>query len=124
VRIIGSVDFRWNIFLVNLDPVIGSEQGKTRPVLVISNEEINQILPVVVVLPITSRKVGRKVYPNEVLIPAGVGGLEKESLILAYQVKTIDKKRLAQKIGKVSSKSMRKEIIDALVYQLDCFSVE
>ncbi|KAF5413868.1 MAG: hypothetical protein C5S38_05425 [Candidatus Methanophagaceae archaeon] len=46
---------RWRIFLVNLDPVVGSEQGKTRPVLIISEEEINQILPVVNVLPITSR---------------------------------------------------------------------
>ena len=60
--------FRWNIFLANLDPVIGSEQGKTRPVLVISEDQINRILPVVNVLPITSRKAGRKIYPNEVLI--------------------------------------------------------
>lgn len=52
--------FRWHVFLANLDPVIGSEQGKTRPVLVISEDQINQILPVVNVLPITSRKVGRK----------------------------------------------------------------
>jgi mRNA interferase MazF len=121
---IDHVDFRWNIFLANLDPVIGSEQGKIRPVLVISNEDINQILPVVVVLSITSRKPGRKVYQNEVLIPAGVGGLEKESLLLAYQVKTIDKKRLARKLGTVTINSIKKEIVDALVYQLDCFSVE
>ena len=60
--------FRWNIFLANLDPVIGPEQGKTRPVLVISEDQINRILPVVNVLPITSRKAGRKIYPNEVLI--------------------------------------------------------
>ena len=50
--------FKWNIFLANLDPVIGSEQGKTRPVLVISEEQINQILPVVNVLPITSSDKG------------------------------------------------------------------
>jgi len=69
--------FRWHIFLANLDPVIGSEQGKTRPVLVISEEEINQILPVVNVLPITTRKVGRRIYPNEVLIPSKITRLEK-----------------------------------------------
>jgi len=40
------IEYKWNIFLANLDPVVGSEQGKTRPVLVISEEEINQILPV------------------------------------------------------------------------------
>ena len=48
--------YRWNIFLANLDPVIGSEQGKTRPVMVISDDEINGILPVVNILPLTSRK--------------------------------------------------------------------
>jgi len=50
------MEYRWHIFLADLDPVIGSEQGKTRPVLVISEEEINQILPVVNVLPLTTRK--------------------------------------------------------------------
>lgn len=50
--------YRWKIFLVNIDPVVGSEQGKTRPVLVISAEEINQILPVVNVLPLTTLKPG------------------------------------------------------------------
>ncbi len=48
--------YRWNIFLADLDPVIGSEQGKTRPVMVISDDEINGILPVVNILPLTSRK--------------------------------------------------------------------
>ncbi len=62
------MEYRWHIFLANLDPVIGSEQGKTRPVLVISEEEINQILTVVNVLPITSRKPDRRIYPNEVLV--------------------------------------------------------
>jgi mRNA-degrading endonuclease toxin of MazEF toxin-antitoxin module len=46
--------YKWHIFLATLDPVVGSEQGKTRPVLIISDEEINQILPVVNALPITS----------------------------------------------------------------------
>ncbi len=47
------MEYRWGIFIANLDPVIGSEQGKTRPVVVISEEEINQILPVVNILPLT-----------------------------------------------------------------------
>ena len=86
------MEYKWHIFVANLDPVIGSEQGKTRPVLVISEEEINQILPVVNVLPITSRKPNRKIYPNEVLIPAEVGGLEKESIVLCYQIKTFNQR--------------------------------
>lgn len=86
--------FKWNVFLANLDPVIGSEQGKIRPVLVISEDQINHILPVLNVFPITSRKIGRKIYPNEVMIPKDVGGLTKESIVLCYQIRTLDKKRL------------------------------
>ena len=52
------MDYRWNIYLVNLDPVMGSEQGKTRPVLVISDDDINAILPVLNSLPTTSYKQG------------------------------------------------------------------
>jgi mRNA interferase MazF len=64
------MNYRWSIWLADLDPVIGAEQGRKRPVLVVSEEQINQILPVVNVLPITSRKEGRIIYPNEVLLPA------------------------------------------------------
>lgn len=112
------MEYRWHIFLANLDPVIGSEQGKTRPVLVISEEEINQILPVVGVLPITSRKQGRRIYPNEVLIPAGTGGLEKESIVLCYQIRTLDKRRLTKEIGKIDELELQEAIIDALCFQL------
>ena len=113
--------FRWNIFLANLDPVIGSEQGKTRPVLVISEDQINRILPVVNVLPITSRKAGRKIYPNEVLIQKGVGGLEKESIVLCYQIRTLDKKRLIKKLGTIDSVELQEIIFAALFFQLGIF---
>lgn len=63
---------RWSIWLANLDPVIGSEQGRTRPVLVISETALNDVLPVVNVLPVTSRKANRRIYPNEALLPAAV----------------------------------------------------
>lgn len=72
---------RWAIYRANLDPVIGSEQGKSRPVLVISEDGINSLLNIVNVIPITSRKDGRRVYPNEVLIPANNYGLGNESII-------------------------------------------
>jgi len=112
------MSFRWSIFIANLDPVIGSEQGKTRPVLVISEEAINKILPVVNILPITSRKSGRKIYPNEVLIPTNTTGLDKESIILCYQIRTIDKRRLVKTIGKIDSLELREKIIDATMFQL------
>jgi mRNA interferase MazF len=67
--------YRWNIYWVNLDPTVGSEQGKTRPVLVISDEDINAILPVINILPMTSFKQGRKIYPNEVYLKAAQAGL-------------------------------------------------
>ncbi|MFH1049675.1 MAG: type II toxin-antitoxin system PemK/MazF family toxin [bacterium] len=92
-------NYRWGIFLVNLDPVVGSEQGRTRPVLVISDEQINQILPVLNVLPITSRKPKRNIYPNEVLISANRFGLNHESIILCHQIRTIVKSRLTKLIG-------------------------
>ena len=88
------MSFRWQVFLANLDPIVGSEQGKTRPVLVVSDEAMNEILPVVNVLPITSRRAGRKVYPNEVLLPTAVAGLLQESLVLCHQIRTLDKIRL------------------------------
>ena len=110
--------FRWHVFLANLDPVIGSEQGKTRPVLVISEEQINKILPVVNVLPITSRKANRKIYPNEVLISKAVYGLIKESIVLCYQIRTIDKKRLIKRLGKIDSVELQERIMEALFFQL------
>ncbi len=73
---------KWRIYKASLDPVTGSEQGKTRPVLVVSEDMSNNLLHVINVLPITSRKPGRRVYPNEVLLPAGSGGLPNESIIL------------------------------------------
>lgn len=60
------MEFRkWSIWRANLDPVIGSEQGKTRPVLIISEKDINELLNIVNIIPITSLKAGRNVYPNE-----------------------------------------------------------
>ena len=59
---------KWEIWLADLEPVIGSEQGKTRPVVVISENYTNSVLSVVNVLPVTSRKNNRIVYPNEALM--------------------------------------------------------
>ena len=66
---------KWTIWRANLDPVIGSEQGNSRPVLIISENDINELLNIVNIIPITSRKAGRIIYPNESLIPANISGL-------------------------------------------------
>jgi mRNA interferase MazF len=74
------MSYRWNIYLVNLDPVIGSGQGKTRPVLVVSDDDINAILPVINSLLITSYKQGRKIYPTEVFLQKEQSNLDKDSI--------------------------------------------
>jgi mRNA interferase MazF len=109
---------RWEIHLVNLDPTIGSEQGKTRPVLIISDDDINAILPVINILPITSFKDGRRIYPNEVFLSKAQSGLDKDSIVLCYQIRTVDKKRLIKKLGDVKNDTLQSEIIDALSFQL------
>ncbi len=112
---------KWAIYYANLDPVIGSEQGKSRPVLIISEDEINELLNIVNVLPITSRKPGRQVYPNETLIPANNFGLEKESLILCHQIRTLDKQRLTKLQGQITDNEKQNEIIEALCFQLGIY---
>lgn len=96
---------RWSVWLADLDPVVGSEQGKTRPVLVISVTRVNDTLPVVNVLPLTSRKPARRLYPNEALLPAGTANLPNESLVLCYQIRTLDKQRLRREYGVIDDES-------------------
>ncbi|MBC8042208.1 MAG: type II toxin-antitoxin system PemK/MazF family toxin [Rhizobacter sp.] len=91
--------------------------GKTRPVVIVSDEARTQVLPVVNVLPIASRKPNRKIYPNEVLLKAGVAGLANESLALYSQVRTLDKKRLMKEVGNITDHDLQAEIKDALRFQ-------
>ena len=95
-----SVRYQWHVFLAALDPTKGAEQVGRRPVLVISREQINQLLPVVNVIPLTSRKSpARLIYPNEVLLPAGVAGLRADSIALCHQIRTLDQSRLEREWG-------------------------
>lgn len=114
---------KWEIYRANLEPVIGSEQGKSRPVIIISRNEINDLLNIVNVLPITTRKAGRQIYPNETLLDEGEFGLPHESVVLCYQVRTLDKQRLSQKFGEIIDEEKQKEITSALCFQLDIKAV-
>ena len=98
----------FNIYWANLNPTIGREQAGHRPVLVVSNDIENQ-MDIVTIIPITSRKKGRKIYPNEVLITLN----NKEVILLCHQVRTISKARLDKKIVKLNIKIQNK-IIDIL----------
>ena len=87
--------------MANLDPTLGSEIAKTRPVLIVSNNISNQFSSTVTVLPITSKT--EKIYPYEVLISAEESGLLHPSKIKANQIRTIDKLRLGKKIGELNA---------------------
>jgi mRNA interferase MazF len=96
---------RGDIFWADLEPVKGSEQGKTRPVLIIQNDTGNERSPVTIVACITSN-LTRKDYPTNVCILAKETGLDVDSLILLNQVRTIDKTRLKGKAGHVPAPKM------------------
>jgi mRNA interferase MazF len=111
--------YRMGIFLADLNPVIGSERKGKRPVLVVSDEVFNQVMPVVTILPITSLKKGRRVYPNEVLISKGIGNLTADSIILAHQIRTISKERLTRLLGPVKEPGLQSAIEEAMRIHLN-----
>ena len=98
---------RGSVWLADLDPVIGSEEGKTRPVLVVQNDVANQYSPVVIVAAITT-SIGSKEYPTEVLVNAPEGGLRRDSAILLNQIRTIDKRRLIERWGDLGDGTMER----------------
>ena len=100
---------RGEIFLANLEPVIGSEQGGIRPVLIIQNDKSNMHSPVTIVAAITS-KIFSKEFPTNVFISKEDSGLDRDSTILLNQIRTIDKLRLIKKVGSLDS---------YLIYKID-----
>ena len=96
---------RGELYRAQLDPVLGSEQGGTRPVLVVQNNVGNKYSPTVIVLAVTSRT-GKARLPTHVEIRAQESGLPQDSLILAEQVRTLDKQRLGQKLGEIPENVM------------------
>jgi len=97
---------RGEIYYANLDPVIGSEQGGIRPVLIIQNDLGNRFSPTVIVLPLTSR-MGKANLPTHVPIMPPQGGIRKPSLILCEQVRTLEKSRLTGYLGALSGEKMQ-----------------
>jgi len=96
---------RGEIYCADLDPVVGSEQGGIRPVLIIQNDIGNRFSPTVIVLAITSKM--RKAHlPTHIEVPAGRTGLRKPSIVLAEQVRTLEKQRLRKKMGALSEAEM------------------
>lgn len=108
---------RGDIFWADLDPVKGSEQGKTRPVLIVQNDRGNENSPVTIVACITTN-LSRKDYPTNVFVTAKETGLTSDSVIMLNQIRTADKSRLQRKAGSVPTYKML-EVTEALKISLD-----
>jgi len=98
---------RGDIFYADLSPVVGSEQGGVRPVLIVQNDIGNKYSPTVIAAAITSQ-INKAKLPTHIEIGAQEYGLAKDSVILLEQIRTIDKKRLREKIGHLDDELMEK----------------
>ena len=109
---------RWTIYWANLDPAHGSEQVGTRPVLVISADNVN-VLNQVSILPLTSIKSPqRRIRRNEAAVTQQDTGLDRDSIVLAHQIRTLDKTRLESIAGKITEENAKAAILDAVKVQL------
>ena len=95
------------MFYADLSPVVGSEQGGIRPVLVVQNDIGNKYSPTIIIAAITSQ-MNKAKLPTHIEIKAENFGLSKDSVILLEQIRTIDRKRLREKIGKLDEPSMER----------------
>ena len=96
---------RGDIFYADLSPVVGSEQGGTRPVLIVQNDTGNRHSPTVIAAAITSQT-GKARLPTHINIAGGSVGLSKDSIILLEQIRTIDKRRLREHMGHLTDSQM------------------
>lgn len=98
---------RGDIYYADLSPVIGSEQGGVRPVLIVQNDVGNKYSPTVIAAAITSQKT-KSNLPTHIELHANTTGLQKDSIVLLEQVRTIDKHRLKEKMGSLDLGSMNR----------------
>lgn len=96
---------RGDIYYADLSPVVGSEQGGVRPVLVVQNDVGNKYSPTIIAAAITS-KINKAKMPTHIELSANEYGLNKDSVVLLEQIRTIDKRRLKEKIGKLDADMM------------------
>ena len=108
---------RGEVYDAYLDPVEGSEQRGTRPVIIVSRDAINEASPVVLAVPCTGYR-QQRIYPSQVLLPAVEGGLDLDSVAMAEQVRAIDKRRLGRLRGTLSE-AVSQRLDRALIIALD-----
>lgn len=111
---------RWDMFWADLEPGVGSEQkGERRPVIVISNDGFNGAFSVVTIVSATkAEEKKRKVYPFEVLLPAGTITADHASIVMPHQMRTISKTRLLERIGTLSDEEYEEQIENRLLEHL------
>ncbi|MDP8205287.1 MAG: type II toxin-antitoxin system PemK/MazF family toxin [Candidatus Electryonea clarkiae] len=110
---------RGDVVIVNLEPTSGSEtRGISRPCLVVSPEELNRIFRGVIVCPITDAKHLKRSELGLTWLPEGEGGLSKDSLVVAFQIRMIDKRRITHKTGIIDDKYLE-EVEESLKAVLD-----
>lgn len=97
---------RGDIYYADLSPVVGSEQGGVRPVLIVQNDVGNKYSPTVIAAAITSQQDKAKL-PTHIRLNCGTSGLAKESIVLLEQIRTLDKRRLRECMGTLDSTSMQ-----------------
>ncbi len=96
---------RGNVILCDLNPVIGTEQSGIRPALVLQIDRANKVSPHTIIAPFTTR-IKRTLLPSHVFIPANVGGLNADSVLLCEQIRVIDKHRIIRTLGHVGEMYM------------------
>jgi len=98
---------RGELYYADLSPVVGSEQGGVRPILIVQNDTGNKYSPTIIAAAITSQ-LGKARLPTHIELSANEFGLVKNSVILLEQIRTLDKRRLKERIGALSESTMRK----------------
>ena len=111
--------FQWSIFEIDRDRSVGADGGGGRPVLVVSRDSANDALPIVTVLPLIDRKPGRRIYPNEVLLPSRSAKLRRDTITMAHQIRTIPKDLLDVPVGSVDDPDLRAAVRRALQVHLN-----
>ncbi len=96
---------RGELYYADLSPVVGSEQGGVRPVLVVQNDVGNKYSPTVIAAAVTS-KINKAKLPTHIELPCNSYGLQKDSVILLEQIRTLDKRRLKERIGELNENTM------------------
>ena len=110
---------RGDLYYADLSPVVGSEQGGVRPVLIVQNNVGNKYSPTIIAAAVTSQLEKAKL-PTHIMLEAGKYGLPKDSVVLLEQIRTLDKRRLKEKIGELLLNMMTR-VNEALLISLGFF---